>query len=151
MGKFSILDTGVWVAFFLKEDEFHAEADQLISRLLATQTTIVVPEILRAEVLNVVLRESLDKNRLQSVNEQFWSLAPAAQFRYGDAKFWNDFVPEQLSRLFLKTMDFLVACYTLYWEVDAFCSFDEKLNQAMRRIKPEIVKLKIRRGRVVEV
>ncbi|MCI0698937.1 hypothetical protein L0337_43915 [candidate division KSB1 bacterium] len=60
-------------------------------------------------------------------------------------------MPEQLPRLFLKTMDFIVACYTLYWEVEAFYSFDEKLNKAMRRIKPEIVKLKIRRGSVIEV
>lgn len=40
--------------------------------------------------------------------------------------------------------------YTLYWEVEAFYSFDEKLNKARRRVKPEIVKLKIRRGRVIE-
>ncbi|MGH7595778.1 MAG: PIN domain-containing protein [bacterium] len=151
MGKLTLLDTGVWVACFLQEDIFHAEADQLIRRLISAQTIIVVPEILRAEVLNIVLRESLDKNRLKSINERFWSMAPGVQFRHGGIQFWNEFVPEQLSRLFLQTMDFLVACYTLYWEVEAFFSFDEKLNKAMRRIKPEIVKLKIRRGRVIEV
>lgn len=151
MGKLTLLDSGVWVACFLQEDIFHAEANQLIRRLLSAHAIIVVPEILRAEALNVVLRESLDKNRLKSINERFWAMAPGVQFRFGDARFWNEFVPLQLSRLFLKTMDLLVACYALYWDVEAFYSFDEKLNKTLRRIKPEIVKLKIRRGRVVEV
>jgi hypothetical protein len=110
-----------------------------------------VPEIIRAEVLNVVLHKSLDQSQIKFVDDRFRALAPAVQLRYGDIKFWSESVPSNFLRLFLKTMDFLVACYTLYWEVEAFYSFDEKLNKAMRRIKPEIVKLKIRRGRVVEV
>ncbi|MDZ7343118.1 MAG: hypothetical protein ONA90_01245 [candidate division KSB1 bacterium] len=48
-------------------------------------------------------------------------------------------------------MDFLIVCYGLYWKVEAFYSFDEILNQALRRVNPEIVKLKIRQGRVIEV
>jgi predicted nucleic acid-binding protein len=151
MGRIALLDTGVWAAGLLKEDMFHKAADKLIVRLLSSQTTILVPEIVRAEVLNVVLHKALDQNRVKSINEQFWGLAPQVQFRQGGTNFWNEFVPEQLSRLFLKTMDFLVACYALYWEVEEFYSYDEKLNRAMRRIKPEIVKLKIRRGKVFEV
>ena len=151
MEPVALLDSGVWVACFLEEDLFHAKADQLIRRLLSTPTTILVPEVLRAEIFNVVMRESLSQDRIKSINEQLRTLFPTVQFRQGDPKFWNEFMPQQFSRLFLKTMDFLVASYALYWEVEAFYSFDEKLNQALRRIKPEIVKLKIRRGRVVEV
>jgi len=151
MEQATLLDSGVWVACFLQDDIFHPKADQLVRRLLATPATIVVPEILRAEILNVVLRESLNQDKLKSINERFTAFSPVVQFRQGDPKFWNEFMPKQFSRLFLKTMDFLVASYALYWEVEAFYSFDEKLNQALRRIKPEIVKLKIRRGRVIEV
>ena len=104
-----------------------------------------------SEVLNVVLHRALDINKVKFVDDHFLALAPVVEFRQGDAKFWNEFVPEQLSRLFLKTMDFLVACYTLYWEVEEFYSYDEKLNRAMRRLRPDIVKIKIRRGRVIEV
>ncbi|MDZ7290639.1 MAG: hypothetical protein ONB44_13785 [candidate division KSB1 bacterium] len=150
MGKIVLLDSGVWAANFLEADMFNSMADKLIVRLLANHTTILVPEIIRAEVLNVVLHKSLDQNQVKFVDGKFRALAPAVQLHFGDAKFWNEFVPEQLSRLFLKTMDFLVACYTLYWEVEAFYSFDEKLNNALRRIKPEVVKLKIHRGRVIE-
>jgi len=150
MEHIALLDSGVWAAGFLKKDMFHATADNLISRLLSAQTILVVPEIVRAEVLNVVLHKSLNQSELKSINEQFRTLSPFVQFRYGDPKFWNEFVPLQLSRLFLKTMDFLVASYALYWEVEAFYSFDENLNKALRRIKPEIVKLRIRRGRVIE-
>jgi len=151
MGKTVLLDSGVWAANFLETDMFHKTADKLIVRLITSQNTIWVPEIVRAEVLNVVLHRSLDKEQVKFVDDKFHALAPAVQFRQGDAKFWNEFVPLQLSRFFLKTMDLLVACYTLYWDVEAFYSFDEKLNKALRRIKPEIVKLKIRRGRVIEV
>jgi predicted nucleic acid-binding protein len=151
MEHIALLDSGVWAAGFLKKDMFHATADNLISRLLSAQTILVVPEIVRAEVLNVVLHKLLNQGELKSINEQFRTLSPFVQFRQGDPKFWNEFMPQQFSRLFLKTMDFLVASYTLYWQVEAFYSFDEKLNQALRRIKPEIVMLKIRRGRVIEV
>jgi hypothetical protein len=98
-----------------------------------------------------VFHRSLDKNKVKFVDDKFRALSPVVQFRQGDPKFWNEFMPKQFSRLFLKTMDFLVASYALYWEVEAFYSFDENLNKALRRIKPEIVKLKIRRGRVIEV
>jgi len=47
-------------------------------------------------------------------------------------------------------MDFIVASSALYWEVDEFYSFDEKLKRALRRIKPEIVKLKIKQSRVIQ-
>jgi len=46
-------------------------------------------------------------------------------------------------------LDFIVASYALYWNVEAFYSFDEKLNRAVRRVKPEIVKIKIKRGKVI--
>jgi predicted nucleic acid-binding protein len=133
------------------DDVFNAAADKLIVRLISSQSVIWVPEIVRTEVLNVVLHRTLDKNKIHFVENRFRVLSPMVTLRYGDAEFWNEFVPEQFSRLFLKTMDFLVACYALYWEVEAFYSFDEKLNRALRRIKPEIVRLKIRRGRVIEV
>jgi len=151
MGQTVLMDSCVWAANFLEKDSFHATADRLITRTLSNGALILVPEIARTEVLNVVLHESLDKNQVKFVDDHFKALAPAVQFRQGDAKFWNEFVPEQLSRLFLKTMDFLIACYALYWQVEGFYSYDEKLNRAMRRLKPEIVKLKIRRGRVIEV
>jgi hypothetical protein len=63
---------------------------------------------------------------------------------------WDEILFANFPRLFLKPMDFIVASCALYWEVDEFYSFDEKLNRALRRIKPEIVKLKIKHGRVVQ-
>ena len=151
MGKIVLLDSGVWAVNFLEDDMFNKTADKLIVRLIANQNTILVPEVVRAEVLNVVLHKSLDKDKIKFVEDRFLMLAPAVTLRQGALKFWNEFMPQQFSRLFLKTMDFLVASYALYWEVEAFYSFDEKLNKAMRRIKPVIVKLKICRGRVIEV
>ena len=150
MSKIVLLDSGVWAANFLETDVFHRTADRLIVRLLAVQNKILVPKIVKVEVLNVVLHRTLEKNQVKFVDDKFNALAPAVEFREGDHMFWDQFVPQQLSRLFLKTMDFLIACHALYWEVEAFYSFDEKLNQALRRIKPEIVKIKIRRGHVIE-
>jgi len=151
MEKLALLDSGVWAANFLELDMFNPVADKIIARLISSQTSIGVPEIVRAEVLNVVLHKALDKDKVKFVDNRFRALAPGVQLQYGDQKFWNEFVPENFSRLFLKTMDFLVTSYALYWEVEAFYSFDENLNKALRRIRPEIVKLKIRRGRVIEV
>ena len=149
--KIVLFDSGIWAANFMERDVFNATADKLVARFISNQTVILVPEIVRAEVLNVVFRRALDKSKVKFVDDRFRALSPVVQFRHSDPEFWNEFMPQQFSRLFLKTMDFLVASYALYWKVEAFYSFDEKLNQALRRIKPEIVKLKIRRGRVVEV
>jgi predicted nucleic acid-binding protein len=66
-----------------------------------------------------------------------------------EIKFWDEILPANFPRLFLKSMDFIVASCALYWEVDEFYSFDEKLNKALRRVKPEIVKLKIKHGRAM--
>jgi len=151
MGQTILLDSGVWAANFLEKDDFHTTADRIIVRLIAAEATILVPEIVQAEVLNVVLHRSLDKQKVAFVNNRFLALVPAITPRHGDVKFWNEFLPNQLSRLFLKTLDLLVASYALYWNVDAFYSFDEKLNRAVRRIKPEIVKIKVRHGRAFEV
>ncbi len=108
MEHIALLDSGVWGAGFLKKDVFHAAADKLIARLLSSKTIIVVPEIVRAEVLNVVLHQSLNLDELKSIHEQFRTLSPFVKFRQGDAKFWNEFMSQQLSRLFLKTMDCLL-------------------------------------------
>lgn len=50
MGQIALLDSGVWAANFLETDMFNSTADGLIVRLMANQTTILVPEIIRREI-----------------------------------------------------------------------------------------------------
>jgi len=92
-----------------------------------------------------------DKNDLfhhDAIDSELHSMSPDVEIRYTEIKFGDEILPSNFPKLFLKSMDFMVASCALYWEVEEFYSFDEKLNRAVRRIKPEIVMLKIKNSRV---
>ncbi|MFQ5632228.1 MAG: type II toxin-antitoxin system VapC family toxin [bacterium] len=144
-----ILDTGVWFGYFVKRGLFHEDARALVKELFVSSKKILLPEVVRFELLNVLTHELLNHQKVQEINDELRRLAPYVENRYGDVHFWDNVLPANLFRIFLRDFDFIIASYALYWDVDAFYSFDEKLNRAMRRLKPEIVKLKIRKGHVI--
>lgn len=146
-----LLDSGIWFGYFVEDDAFHHDAYTLVNELIREKKRIVLPEIVKFELLNAATQELLNHNRVKEINQKLHYLSPNIELRYGDVNFWDNVLPSNLPRLFLKTFDFIIASYALYWNVDEFYSFDEKLNRAMRRLKPEIVKLKIRKGQVIRV
>jgi predicted nucleic acid-binding protein len=145
----ALLDTGVWFGYFDKNDLFHRDANALVSELLAEGKKILLSEVERFELLNALTHELLNHERVRQIDNELRSMSPFVEIRYNETKFWDEILPANFPRLFLKSMDFIVASCALYWEVDEFYSFDEKLNRALRRIKPEIVKLKIKQSRVI--
>ena len=145
----ALLDTGVWFGYFVSDDVFHHEANKLVGKLIAAQKKILLPEIERFELLNALTHEMLNHEKVRQINDELNKLAPFVEVLYGDSKFWNDVLPANLPRLFLKPMDFIIASYALHWKVDEFYSFDEKLDRAMRRIQPAMVKVKIRKSHVI--
>jgi predicted nucleic acid-binding protein len=145
-----LLDTGVWFGYFDKNDVFHRDADELMTKLLAEGKKILLSEVGRFELLNALTHELLNHERVRQIENELFRMSPHVEIRYSEKKFWDEVLPANFPRLFLKPMDFIIASCALYWEVEAFYSFDEKLNIALRRIKPDIVKLKIKRGRVVK-
>ena len=99
--------------------------------------------------MNILTHELLSHEQVRQIGEKLRNMAPYVEIRFGGMKFRDEFLLGNFSRLFLKTMDFIVASYALYWEIDEFYSFDEKLNRALRRIKPEMVKVKIKKGKII--
>lgn len=144
-----LLDTGVWFGFFNQDDQFHHDARTLVRKLFDDNQKIFLPEVERFELLNSLTHELLNHQRVREIDSELRRMAPRVEVRYNEARFWDDILPSNLPRLFLKTMDFIIASCALHWNVDEFYSFDEKLNIAMRRIKPEIVKVKIKKGRAI--
>jgi predicted nucleic acid-binding protein len=147
----ALLDTGVWFGYFHTIDLFHHDADALVSELIAGGKTILLSEVERFELQNVLTHELLNHEKVRQINSELRGMSPHVEIRYTEIKFWDEILPANFPRLFLKSMDFIVASCALYWEVDEFYSFDEKLNKALRRIKPEIVKLKIKQSRVIRL
>ncbi len=121
----------------------------LVGKLIAAQKKILLPEIARFELLNALTHELLNHEKVRQINDELRTLAPFVEILYSDSKFWNEVLPANLPRLFLKPMDFIIASYALHWQVDKFYSFDEKLNRALRRVQPNIVKVKIRKSRII--
>ena len=144
-----LLDTGVWFGYFVRDDVFHHDADKLVSKLIASEHKILLPEIERFELLNALTHELLDHERVRQISDELRKMTPSIELVHGDSEFWNEVLPSNLPRLFLKPMDFIIASYALYLEVEEFYSFDERLNRAVRRLQPDIVKVKIRKGRVI--
>ena len=147
----ALLDTGVWFGYFDENDLFHHDANALVNELIADGKTIQLSEVERFELLNALTHELLNHERVRQIDGELHSMSPHVEIRYTEIKFWDKILPANFPRLFLKSMDFIVASSALYWKVDEFYSFDEKLNRALRRIKPEIVKLKIKQSRVIRV
>jgi len=146
----ALLDTGVWFGYFVKQDTFYHEAKSLIDELFVRKKKILLSEAGRFELLNALTHELLNHEEVRKIHEKLRSMSPYVEIRYGGIKFFDEILLANFPRLFLKSMDFIVASYSLYWEVDEFDSFDEKLNRALRRVKPEIVKLKIKQSRVIQ-
>ncbi len=145
-----ILDTGVWFGYFDKNDTFHQDANTLVNELLADGKKVLLAEVGRFELLNALMHELLNHERVRQIDNELRSMSPFVEIRHSETKFWDEILPANFQKLFLKTMDFIIASCALYWEVDEFYSFDENLNKALLRIKPEIVKLKIKQGRVIQ-
>jgi predicted nucleic acid-binding protein len=145
----ALLDTGVWFGYFHKKDLFHHDANALVNELIADGKTILLSEVERFELQNVLTHELLNHEEVRQIDSELRSMSPRVEIRYTEIKFWDEILPANFPRLFLKSMDFIVASCALYWEVEEFYSFDEKLNKALRRIKPEIVMLKIKNSRVI--
>ncbi len=144
-----LLDTGVWFGFFDKNDHFHHDANALVNEVLADGKKILLSEVERFELLNALTHELLNHESVRQIDSELRSMTPHVEIRYCETKFWDEILLANFPRLFLKPMDFIIASCALHWEVDEFYSFDEKLNRALRRIKPEIVKVKIKKGRVI--
>lgn len=144
-----LLNTGVWFVFFDKNDLFHHDANALVNELLADGKKILLSEVERFELLNALTHGLLNHERVRQIDSELRSMSPHVEIRYCEPKFWDEVLSANFPRLFLKPMDFIIASCALYWEVDEFYSFDEKLNRALRRVKPEIVKVKIKKGRVI--
>jgi predicted nucleic acid-binding protein len=145
----ALLDTGVWFGYFDENDLFHHDANALVTELLAEGKKILLSEVERFELLNALTHELLNHEPVRQIDNELRSMSPHVEIRYGGIKFWDEILLANFPRLFLKFMGFIVASYALYWEVDEFYSFDEKLNRALRRIKPEIVQLRIKQSRVI--
>jgi len=147
----ALLDTGVWFGYFHTNDLFHHDANALVNELIVGGKTILLSEVERFELQNVLTHELLNHEKVRQINSELRGMSPHVEIRYTEIKFWDEILPANFPRLFLKSMDFIVASCALYWEVDKFYSFDEKLNKALRRIKPDIVKLKIKQSRVIRL
>lgn len=144
-----LLDSGVWFGFFNQDDVFHDEARMILRRLLEQECKILLPEVERFELLNALTHALLNHQRVREIDAELHAMSSHVELKYNEPRFWDEVLPANFSRLFLKTMDFIIASCALYWEVDEFYSFDEKLNRALRRIKPEMVKVKIKKGKII--
>ncbi len=130
----AMLDTGVWFAYYVKHDIFHQEANAIVDDLLRRKKKVLLSEVGRFELMNVLTRELLNHEQVRQIGAKLRSLSPYVELRFGGSEFWEEVLPSNFLRLFFKTMDFIIASYALYWNVDEFYSFDEKLNIAMRRL-----------------
>ncbi len=129
-----LFDSSVWVAFFHKRDAHHEKAVQLLSTSFQNHEQIIVPEFVYAEVLNSVWRLTQSEQDVSHCKRVFLQGSPLIQLELGGSVFWYQIIEQTMMKVNLKTSDLIVASSAIYYQVQKFETFDNKLRREMKKI-----------------
>lgn len=131
-----LLDSSVWISFLTVEDLKHHEAEEIFKKHFRVSNTILVPDLILAEILNVMYRIKPDYSYQSELTQHLKDLEPIVQLVAGGEKFWFEFVPRNLFRFKLKTSDALICCYAEFLKVDLFSTFNKKVEHSFSKARP---------------
>ncbi|MBI3195102.1 MAG: type II toxin-antitoxin system VapC family toxin [Ignavibacteriae bacterium] len=129
-----LFDSSVWVAYFHKRDAHHQKAVHLVSNSFQNNEQIIVPEFVYAEVLNSVWRLTQKEQDVYFCKRVFLQGSPLIQLELGGSIFWFHVIEQTMMQVNLKTSDLIVASSAVFYQVQRFETFDEKLRCEMKKI-----------------
>lgn len=126
-----IIDTDVWVAFFVENDSQHAKAVKLFDSFQAKSTKIAIPEYVVIEVVTVLRRldpASVSPFMDNIVHNDLFAILPY------DSELFQDVCQMVYSELYpkLSFTDLSLVVLSQQYEVT---SFDKALVLAMKKFK----------------
>ncbi|MBI5215042.1 MAG: type II toxin-antitoxin system VapC family toxin [Ignavibacteriae bacterium] len=129
-----LFDSSVWVAYFHKRDAHHQKAVHLVSNSFQNNEQIIVPEFVYAEVLNSVWRLTQNEHDVNSCKRVFLQGSPLIQLELGGSVFWYQLIEQTMMKVNLKASDLIVAASAVFYQVQKFETFDEKLRREMKKL-----------------
>jgi len=131
--KTIIFDSSIWIASLLKEDIFNAEAKRMIARYLKKSFSVIIPQPVLVEVINVVLRQKLEYKEVLDFIKNITTTRNINLVYLN-----NDVVLEKLpslsQRLFIKSQDILIILYCEHFKPSQFETFDLKQRNCYNSI-----------------
>ena len=80
----AVVDASVWVSIFKKNDEFHAQAINIIQTLISNQESICIPAIAFSEVAGVIKRTTQDSDTARNAVLYMKDMAPEILVNFGE-------------------------------------------------------------------
>lgn len=130
-----LFDSSVWISFFTYEDVRHEEAEALVRGQFERQNTILLPDFIYAEILNVSYRIEPNAQYLTGLAQRLRTLHPFVRLILGGEDFWFRYLSRNMSRFKIKTSDAIVCCYADFLQVDRFDTFDSQLARVFSRAR----------------
>lgn len=130
-----IIDSSTWVSYFIGLRK-NALICQQISKIIYQADKILIPEIIYAEVLNVMRRFNLDKSKIEAIKDQFNS-ANFIKYNHRD-DFWFKKLEFYMDRVKLDTQDLIILASALEeWPCDLKTG-DKKLKEAYNLLTQDL-------------
>ena len=129
-----IIDSSVWVSFFLKDTNFQ-RAYALLARIFRKKDgrKILVPSIIYLEVINTLRRSKRNNEEIEEF-KNFFKTKKKFQLVKTDEKIYVK-AEEIGKRVQLKTLDLLILTTVFDLKINQFYTFDKKLRKAYIIIK----------------
>jgi predicted nucleic acid-binding protein len=126
-----VLDSSVWVAFFLEDDFFHQRARAEIKNILTLRDQILVTRTTCVEVMNVLIRNNSNSEDL------LWQINVLKKYLHkNDCKF-VEIAIKWLKVITLKTPDLLILIENELARSEKFITYDIKQANAYQNIPRE--------------
>ncbi|MEK7248985.1 MAG: PIN domain-containing protein [Bacteroidota bacterium] len=130
----ALLDSSVWVSYFNDFDTYHARAVAIVEEFIGTQTIIVVPDVVLAEVTNVLIRLDPTDVLIERFHQHRAHFDWLVESVFGNREFWTKTIEEVAHKVQLKTLDLIIVSYAYHFQVDLFRSFDTQQEKAAQKI-----------------
>jgi predicted nucleic acid-binding protein len=103
-----LLDSSVWVSYFHESDDLHLDAVAVVEELKSEETTLLVPDIVLAEVANVLIRIDATDELLGKFQRFIGDHDWLVQVIFGSREFWARTVEHIAHQMRLKTLDLIM-------------------------------------------
>lgn len=126
-----LLDSSVWISLFAK-DKNYAKAYEIIVRLLADDSLIIIPTLVYIEVINNLYRLKASKGKIAAI-EHYFQNDKKIHLCHTTSSFWLNEIASLSELITLKSHDLIILAHSLKYDAQLI-SFDKKMNQAYNMI-----------------
>ena len=131
-----IIDSSVWISSFIEEDILHYESKRKIAKYISKKVTIILPEIVIFEVLNILYKKKFPDHKIKYIHDYFLTNKECKIVTI-DFQILLQRLKQRKNRLNLKSLDCIIALYFDLLSVNFFESNDRKLLNQINKLIDE--------------